>query len=197
MNRIEIDLGIEQVIIAVQRKLDEGKSLDEKTLIDIRDYLTEYLAIKHNYVKGLVQNLPCPIGTKLYEIKKACEKTSGYMEFWRPDPVHDSDCEHFEDSFYETPSRCLFEGIEEQNEDFEPDYCDLNLNIFCQNCIDRLCLHPVLFDLSKTNQVYGTPQFNPQTKREDILFLTKEAAWEYVELIKREYYESNKNSEVK
>lgn len=128
---------------------------------------------------GLIKRLPCKEGTSIYCIKKDCERNCGRMEEFKPTKEFDTNCVHYHPDFYECEEYC------DCQDDYEH-YCSLNLEIYCELCKERLTIHKDYFSLSKITQIYGTAQFNPNTKLEDTYFLTVEEAQKKIEELKNE-----------
>lgn len=144
--------------------LDDFEEFDEDTIEDIADYLL---------ANGVIV-LPCREGDTIYKISKFCEANTGYKEFYRPTKEFEDDCKYYEPQHWADDCEECFAPI--MNDDYEPYYCSLNLDIYCEKCKERFAIQKDVFTLSKAHQVYNAPMFNSNTELRDTYFRTKEEA---------------------
>lgn len=123
-----------------------------------------------------IVTLPCKEGDTIYKIRKFCEENTGRYEFYRPSVKFESDCEYFEPAcYYDDSERC---NAEIEDDDKEPWYCSLNLDVLCEKCKSRFAIQKDKFTLSMVRQIFGTPMFNENTSIEDVYYLSFEEAKE-------------------
>lgn len=122
--------------------------------------------------------LPCKIGDTIYSIKKSCDINNYYKDEYKCYPEFEHKCEFFEEMYWERPQYC------EKIGEADSEYCDFNLDIYCENCKDRLCIQKDTFDYAKIPQIYGTPRFDTRTKLCDTYFLTYEEAKQALRTLK-------------
>lgn len=124
--------------------------------------------------QGRLLILPCKEGDTIYRIKKFCEGNTGYKDFYIPTIEFEDDCEHFE------AACCLGDcdrcNAQIEDDDKEPWYCSLNLDILCEKCKERFAIQKDIFTISKIRQVFNTPMFNNHLSLEDIYYLSLEEA---------------------
>lgn len=120
--------------------------------------------------------LPCKEGDTVYKIRKFCEENTGCYEFYRPSVEFEKNCEYFEPAcYYDDYERC---NAEIEDDDKEPWYCSLNLDVLCEKCKSRFAIQKDKFTLSMVRQIFGTPMFNENTSIEDVYYLSFEEAEE-------------------
>lgn len=135
------------------------------------DRLAVYESAKE---QGRLIILPCKEGETVYKIVKFCEENTGYSEFYRPSVEFDSDCEYFEpQEWADDRERC---NAKIEDDDKEPWYCSLNLDILCEKCKSRFTIQKDKFALSMIHQIFNTPMFNENTSLEDVYYLSFEEA---------------------
>lgn len=118
-------------------------------------------------IKNNVIILPCKLGTKLYRIRKACGEFGGFKEEYRPTKEFSKPCSYFEDGYWESDPYCKYADKE---------FTNLDLNVYCNDCLDRFTIQPVYFDYGMIEKVVGTVTYNPETSTENRLYLTLEEA---------------------
>ena len=132
--------------------------------------------------QGRLIILPCKEGDTIYKIVKFCGKNTGYYEFYRPSVEFESDCEYFEPAcYYDDCERC---NAKIEDDDKEPWYCSLHLDVLCEKCKERFAIQKDKFTIAKVRQVFNTPMFNENTSLEDIYYLSFEEAEEALKRIK-------------
>lgn len=123
----------------------------------------------HNFNdKSKFIELPCKVGTKLYQIVKVCGTNDGRRKEFTPSKEFCKPCENYVELGYGDGEYCHL--------DSNYDYCSINLTMYCDECKNRLAIEPVYFDYGMMNRVFNTPTFKKDTSLEDILFLTPEEA---------------------
>lgn len=133
--------------------------------------------------QGRLVILPCKEGDTIYKIVKFCEANTGYKEFYRPSIEFESDCEYYEQQYWaDDCERC---NAKIEDDDKEPWYCSLNLDILCEKCKERFAIQKDKFTFSKMRQVFNTPMFNENTSLEDIYYLSLEEAENALKTLKR------------
>lgn len=126
--------------------------------------------------------LPCKEGDTVYKIVKFCGENTGCYEFYRPSVEFENDCEYFEPACcYDDCERC---NAKIEDDDKEPWYCSLNLDILCEKCKERFAIQKDKFTLSMIRQVFNTPMFKENTSLEGIYYLSFEEAEEALKRIK-------------
>lgn len=124
--------------------------------------------------QGKLVFMPCKEGDTVYKIVKFCEANDGYKEFYRPSVEFKDDCEYLEPQYWaDDCERC---NAQIEDDDKEPWYCSLNLDILCEKCKERFAIQKDKFTFSKVRQVFNTPMFNENTSLEDIYYLSFEEA---------------------
>lgn len=132
--------------------------------------------IKYNLWAKQQLILPCKKGETVYRIVKFCEENEGYKEFYKPHIEFAKNCKYYEPAaWYDDSERC---NAKINDEEKEPWYCALNLDILCEECKSRLAIQKDIFTLSMINDVFNTPMFNKNTSQEDIRYLSFEDAQE-------------------
>ena len=157
------DLG---AIVNVPIKVDEDGCGDY--LVEGGEYIADYLL-----ANGVIVP-PCREGDTIYHILKYCEKNTGCKEFYRPTKEFEDDCKYYEPQHWADDCEECFAPI--MNDDYEPYYCSLNLDIYCEKCKERFAIQKDVFTLAKAHQVYNSPMFNEKTTLEYTYFRTKEEA---------------------
>ena len=134
--------------------------------------------------QGKLIILPCKEGDTVYKIRKFCEENTGCYEFYRPSVEFESDCEYFEPAcYYDDCERC---NADIEDDDKEPWYCSLHLDVLCEKCKERFAIQKDKFTLSMVRQVFNTPMFKESTSLEDTYYLSFEEAEEALKRIKGE-----------
>lgn len=145
------------------------------------DKLAEYEDLEE---QGRLVVLPCKEGDTVYKIVKFCGENTGYYEFYKPSVEFESDCEYFEPACYMDDSERCNAKIED--DDKEPWYCSLNLDVLCEKCKSRFAIQKDKFTLSMVRQVFNTPMFKENIFLEDVYYLSFEEAEEALsELLQR------------
>ena len=145
------------------------------------DKLAEYEDLEE---QGRLLILPCKEGDTIYKIVKFCGENTGYYEFYRPSVEFENNCEYFEPACYMDDSERCNAKIED--DDKEPWYCSLNLDVLCEKCKSRFAIQKDKFTLSMVRQVFNTPMFKENTSLEDVYYLSFEEAEEALKKIKGE-----------
>lgn len=134
--------------------------------------------------QGRLIVLPCKEGDTVYKIKKFCGENTGCYKFYRPSIEFENDCEYFlPQCYYDDCDRCT---AEIEDDDKEPWYCSLNLDILCEKCKERFAIQKDKFTISMVKQVFNTPMFKESTSLEDVYYLSFEEAEEALKRIKGE-----------
>ncbi len=124
--------------------------------------------------EGKIVVLPCKIGDTVYKIIKFCRENTGLYEFYRPSVEFENDCEYFEPQcFCEDTERC---NADIKDDDKEPWYCSLNLDILCEKCKSRFAIQKNKFTLSMVNRIFNTPMFRESISLDEIYYLSFEEA---------------------
>lgn len=146
--------------------------------LDCRIAYNKLCAIEDKIENGTLIELPCKVGTLIYSIHKDCEAIH-WREEYKPSKEFERDCVHYHPDFYESDEYC------DCQDDYEH-YCSQNLEIYCDNCKERLTIHKDYFSLGKLHQIYGTAQYKTDTQLEDTYFLTKAEAEKKLKELKGE-----------
>lgn len=125
---------------------------------------------------------PCQEGDTIYKIVKFCEENTGCKEAYKPSIEFETNCEYYEPQHWLDDSEECFAPI--TNDDYEPYYCSMNLDIYCEKCKERFAIQKDVFTLSKAHQVYNSPMFNSKTDLVDTYFCTLEEAEKMLEELK-------------
>lgn len=134
--------------------------------------------------QGRLIVLPCKEGDTVYKIVKFCGENTGCYEFYRPSVEFENDCEYFlPQCYYDDCDRCT---AEIEDDDKEPWYCSLNLDILCEKCKERFAIQKDKFTISMVKQVFNTPMFKEGASLEDVYYLSFEEAEEALKRIKGE-----------
>jgi hypothetical protein len=139
---------------------------------------------KETIVDELIINkvviLPAMPGDTLYEIRKVCDTNDGRKEEYKPNIEFDTPCKHFEPvSWYDEADCC--NAVDKYD---EGSYCDLNLNILCEECKNRFTIQKTKFEWSDMDRVVGTAMYNKDTEPYYRKYLTEEDAKKALEEIK-------------
>ena len=119
---------------------------------------------------------PCKEGDTVYKIVKFCGENTGCYEFYRPSVEFENDCEYFEPAcYFDDYERC---NAKIEDDDKEPWYCSLHLDILCEKCKERFAIQKDKFTISMVRQVFNTPMFNENTSLEGTYYLSFEEAEE-------------------
>lgn len=132
--------------------------------------------------QGKIVFMPCKEGDTIYKIVKCCEENTGYKEFYRPSIEFESDCEYYEPQCWADDCERCKAKIED--DDKEPWYCSLNLDILCERCKERFAIQKDKFTFSKMRQVFNTSMFNNNTALEDVYYLSLEEAENALKILK-------------
>lgn len=130
--------------------------------------------LEERFADHLIANnviiLPCRKDDLVYSIRKFCDVNVGNYEVYRPTKEFDNPCQYYEDIY--DGSMCHYPGL---NFD-EKWYCNLDCDIYCDNCRERLAVQADRFSYSMIEHIYNTPMFNKSLPLECIYFLTKKEA---------------------
>lgn len=176
--------GIEPCDYNVVRASYEEAERAKKDLSVAIDKLGECMKLLKAEEQGRLIILPCKEGDTIYKIVKFCGVNTGYYEFYRPSVEFESDCEYFEPAcYYDDCERC---NAKIEDDDKEPWYCSLHLDVLCEKCKERFAIQKDKFTIAKVRQVFNTPMFNENTLLGDIYYLSFEEAEEALKRIKRD-----------
>ena len=114
---------------------------------------------------------PCKEGETVYKIKKFCEKSEGYQEFYVPSKQFALDCRFYEPSDWGIEERCAAcDDVEDRY------YCSLDVGVFCKECKERFAIQKDIFNFSMMRRVFNSPMYDKNTQLRDTLFLTQAEA---------------------
>lgn len=176
----------------MERLSDKAICIINELMIERLHYFDEYIPLidaanELAYYEDLEEQgrlivLPCKEGDVVYKIVKFCEQNTGYKEFYRPSVEFENDCEYLEPQYWANDcERC---NAQIDDDDKEPWYCSLNLDILCEKCKERFAIQKDRFTFSKIRQVFNTPMFNKNTSLEDIYYLSLEEAEDALKILK-------------
>lgn len=145
--------------------------IDEIEELRVAEKLKHYEDMEE---QGRLIVLPCKEGDTIYKIVKFCKENTGCYEFYRPSVEFESDCEYFEPAcYYDDCERC---NAQIEDNDKEPWYCSLNLDVLCEKCKSRFAIQKDKFTFSKIRQIYNAPMYNENISLEDVYYLSLEEA---------------------
>lgn len=155
---------------------DKDKSDDEIKIRNIiEDYGTKWLAYKNKEqaeCKGTLIGLPCELGATIYCIEKKCRDF--FNDF---DDNEDNWCEYYEPQGYYQEEQCNL---------VNKDCCSFNLEIYCEECKNKLKIEETKFRLELRDKIYGTDYYNKYLSLSNTYFLTKEQAEEKLKELRGE-----------
>lgn len=159
-------------VIGIERKFNEYGQIkcnsQEKWVGGTYEYLyfnygKTWIAYKNKEqaeCEGIIYEFPCELGTPIYYIRKQC----GYFF----DDNEDNCCKHYK-------RKVWYEGREECNL-VHKDLCSFNLEIYCEECKNRLKIEETNFRFHLRENIYGTDYYNKNLSLYDTYFLSKKQA---------------------
>lgn len=130
-----------------------------------KDYGTKWLAYKNKEqaeCKGTLIEFPCELGATIYYIKKQCRD---FFNDFKDN--EDNWCEDYEPQGWYEEERCNL--VNKYG-------CSLNLEIYCEECKNRLKIEETKFCLELREHIYGTDYYNKNFSLSNTYFLTKKQA---------------------
>lgn len=149
--------------------------LGSDMFISFDTYGTKWLAYKNKEqaeCKGTLIELPCELGATIYCIEKKCRDFFNDFE-----DNEDNWCEDYEPQGFYKEERCNL---------VNKDYCSLNLEIYCEECKNRLKIEETKFCLELRDKIYGTDYYDKNWSLSNTYFLTKEEAEQKLKELKGE-----------
>ena len=140
-------------------------SLSGSWTYNYRYYGTKWLAFKNKEqaeCKCISYKFPCELGTTIYYIKKQCRDF--FNDF---DDNEDNWCKHYIQGNWYDEERCNL---------INKDCCSFNLEIYCEECKNKLKIEETNFCLELRDKIYGTDYYNKSLSLSHTYFLTKEDA---------------------
>lgn len=159
----------EQLIDLFQSSKCKHWFLDNADMLWLANYLVE----------NNIRPIPALPGDTLFEIRKVCSTNAGRKEEYKPITEYETPCKYFEPaSWYDDCDECnAIDDIDERS------YCELNLNILCDECKGRFTIQKTKFEWSDMTRVVGTPMFDEATETRYRKYLTEDAAKKALEVM--------------
>ena len=136
---------------------------------------------KETIVNELLVNnvikLPAMPGDTLYEIRKVCDTNDGRKEEYKPNIEFGTPCQNFDPASWYDESDCC-NAVDKYD---EGSYCELNLNILCEECKNRFAIQKTKFKWGDMDRVVGTAMYKETTNPYYRKYLTEEDAKEALE----------------